>query len=71
VSTFAITGGAGAYLDAAGYATNGWDRKRKALVLNLHLAKRDVEAPGRARVRELSPAWAGLGSNQRPWDQKS
>ena len=39
VNTFAITGGAGAYLDAAGYATNGWDRKRKAFVLNLHLTK--------------------------------
>ncbi|HEX4747235.1 MAG TPA: hypothetical protein VFU99_10175 [Gaiellaceae bacterium] len=39
VNTYAITGGAGAYVGATGYATNGWDPKRKAFVLDLHLTQ--------------------------------
>jgi hypothetical protein len=39
VNTYAITGGAGGYPGATGYATNGWDRTRKAFVLTLHLTQ--------------------------------
>ena len=38
VNTFPVTGGAGGYLGATGFATNGWDPKRKAFVLTLHLS---------------------------------
>ncbi len=39
VNTFAITGGAGDFVGARGYATNGWDRTRKAFVLKLYVTK--------------------------------
>jgi hypothetical protein len=37
VSTYAITGGTGAYTGASGYATEGWDDSRHAFVITLHL----------------------------------